>query len=190
MLKLSDIEKGKFIESLKRGDKQSEIALRFNLSTKTVYRAKKRLFKTGTLDCKISSGRPKKWSKRDARLLKRNVMISKHGTVAHSKSYMNLNVSYSTAIRMMKSTGFKAFKKIKKPSINKRVARLRLAYAKEHKDWTIEKWKKILWTDETKVNFQGSDGINYYWDDPKLKKKKNFIIERQLRKLRSLVVVE
>ena len=35
------------------------------------------------------------------------------------------------------------------------------AYA--HKDWTVEDWKKIVWSDETKINRLGSDGHKWVW---------------------------
>ena len=31
-------------------------------------------------------------------------------------------------------------------------------FAEEHKDWTVEDWKRVIWSDETKINCLGSDG--------------------------------
>ena len=33
----------------------------------------------------------------------------------------------------------------------------------EHANWTVEDWKRVLWTDETKINHIGSDGRVYTW---------------------------
>ena len=33
----------------------------------------------------------------------------------------------------------------------------------EHANWTVEDWKHVLWTDETKINRIGSDGRVYTW---------------------------
>ena len=39
----------------------------------------------------------------------------------------------------------------------------RLDFAQWHQSWTIEDWKRVLWTDETKINGIGSDGKIYVW---------------------------
>ena len=36
--------------------------------------------------------------------------------------------------------------------------RERMDFALRHRDWTLEDWKKVVWSDETKVNHLGSDG--------------------------------
>ena len=41
------------------------------------------------------------------------------------------------------------------------IAHLDFAYA--HKDWTMEDWKKVIWSDETKINCLGSDGHKWPW---------------------------
>ena len=36
---------------------------------------------------------------------------------------------------------------------------------KYHENWTVEDWKRVLWTDETKINRIGSDGKVYIWKE-------------------------
>ena len=38
-----------------------------------------------------------------------------------------------------------------------------LKFAQYYGNWTVEDWKKVLWTDETKINRIGSDGKVYVW---------------------------
>ena len=38
-----------------------------------------------------------------------------------------------------------------------------LKFARYHKTWTVEDWKRVLWSDETKINRIGSDGKVYVW---------------------------
>ena len=38
-----------------------------------------------------------------------------------------------------------------------------LNFARYHENWTVEDWKRILWSDETKINRIGSDGKVYTW---------------------------
>ena len=38
-----------------------------------------------------------------------------------------------------------------------------LKFAQYYGNWTVEDWKKVLWTNETKTNRIGSDGTVYVW---------------------------
>ncbi|KAG1439945.1 hypothetical protein G6F55_013618 [Rhizopus delemar] len=39
----------------------------------------------------------------------------------------------------------------------------RLAWAKKHQCWTIHHWRRIIFSDEAKINIWGSDSCKYYW---------------------------
>jgi hypothetical protein len=62
--------------------------------------------------------------------------------------------------------GFEAKKKIKKPLLSKKHKKARHEWAKAHKDWTKDDWRRVIFTDETKINVWGSDGCKYYWTSP------------------------
>jgi transposase len=57
----------------------------------------------------------------------------------------------------------KAVVKRKRPLLSKRHRRERLDFAIMHKDWTVEDWKRVVWSDETKINRLGSDGRKWVW---------------------------
>ncbi|KAG1134776.1 hypothetical protein G6F38_013136 [Rhizopus arrhizus] len=42
----------------------------------------------------------------------------------------------------------------------------RLAWAKKYQNWTTDDWRRVVFSDETKVNIWGSDGCKYYWSRP------------------------
>ena len=41
-----------------------------------------------------------------------------------------------------------------------------MEFAEKYKDWTVEDWKKVIWSDETKINCLGSDGKTWGWKNP------------------------
>ena len=40
-----------------------------------------------------------------------------------------------------------------------------MAFAQRYKEWTIEDWKRVWFSDETKINCLGSDGRRYVWKE-------------------------
>ena len=53
--------------------------------------------------------------------------------------------------------------KKKCPMLSKHHKREQLDFAHSHKEWTLEDWKRVIWSDETKVNCLGSDGRKWVW---------------------------
>jgi hypothetical protein len=57
----------------------------------------------------------------------------------------------------------KAVVKRKRPFLSKKHRRERMDFAITHQDWTVEDWKTVVWSDETKINRFGSDGRKWVW---------------------------
>ena len=52
----------------------------------------------------------------------------------------------------------KAVVKSKQPLLSAKYHKACLDFSYAHKDWTLEDWKKVVWSDQTKINHLGSDG--------------------------------
>ena len=52
-------------------------------------------------------------------------------------------------------------KKVKKPFLSSKNRKVRYEFSKKFKNWTIEDWKQVVWSDETKINRFGSDGTKW-----------------------------
>ncbi len=61
------------------------------------------------------------------------------------------NVSEPTIRRALHKAGFARRSQRAKPPISEKNRKLQLQWAQEHVNWTVEGWKRILWTDETWV---------------------------------------
>jgi transposase len=97
-------------------------------------------------------------------------------TNAHSASTSKLaqelqaitgvSVSRETVHRTLKQEGLEAVTKSNKLLLKEEVCDEWLLFAKAHKDWTVEDWKRVLWSDESKINHLGSDGVQWAWKLP------------------------
>ena len=60
-------------------------------------------------------------------------------------------VSDITVWRILRASGYRKTKPTRKPGLTAAMRTARLRFAEDHKDWTIEDWKKVIWSDETSV---------------------------------------
>ncbi|KAG1295264.1 hypothetical protein G6F64_013341 [Rhizopus arrhizus] len=79
---------------------------------------------------------------------------------------LGYSISYKTAINVLKSMNFFSAIKVKKPLLTAKHMKRRLAWAKKYQNWTTDDWRRVVFSDETKVNIWGSDGCKYYWSRP------------------------
>ncbi len=57
--------------------------------------------------------------------------------------------------------GLKGYKRWRVPLLTKAHVRKRRAWAEAHAEWGAEKWDTVLYSDESKFNFFGSDGVQW-----------------------------
>lgn len=74
------------------------------------------------------------------------------------KEDLKLPVSTATIRRRLCEAKLSARSPRKVPLLKKRHVLKRIQFAKEHIDWPKEKWRNILWTDESKIVLFGSRG--------------------------------
>ncbi|KAG1135083.1 hypothetical protein G6F38_013065 [Rhizopus arrhizus] len=55
----------------------------------------------------------------------------------------------------------------------------RYEFARAHLSWTIDDWKKVIFSDETKVNRIGSDGLQWTWTNGD--KLKDFQVQHMIK---------
>ena len=116
---------------------------------------------------KSSGGHPSKLSENDICYATRLITTGKaDNAVQVAKSLAdvtNKTLSPQTVRNRLKGVGMKAVVKKKRPLLSARHRKERLDFAIAHKDWTLEDWKRVVWSDETKINRLGSDGRKWVW---------------------------
>lgn len=158
----------KEIEALiNQGLSTRAIASRLHLSHMTVSRVR------NTYNPAIprsAGGRPPKLTDSAKRRIARLVGSGAVETASQARDVlrntMQVQVSSLTIRRALRQQGFRAVVKVKKPKLQPHHRKQRLQFARIHKDWTVEDWKKVIWSDETKINRYESDGRVWAWKRP------------------------
>ena len=74
-----------------------------------------------------------------------------------------VEVSASSVHRTLKERGYGTFKRTVKPGLNATQKNIRLKWCEEHKDWTLEDWKNVIFLDETSVQLSAVRGRRRIW---------------------------
>ncbi|EIE76609.1 hypothetical protein RO3G_01313 [Rhizopus delemar RA 99-880] len=152
--------------ALLAGKDSMEVANRFRVTYATVNNYANKFFPNRQ---RRLGGRPMVVSAQTKRFIELQVVQGQLRTAreVHGK-HMELGyyISYKTAINVLKSVNFVAAIKVKKPLLTAKHMKRRLAWAKKHQKWTTDDWRRVVFSDETKVNIWGSDGCKYYWSRP------------------------
>src|SRR5437762_4641497 len=115
------------------------------------------------------SARPPKLDDRDRRHIKRyvrNDRTTRREPLADISDKLNLNVSSDTIRRVLKSTGMNHRIQRKRPFLTHPQKRARLAFAKKFIHWTIEDWKRVIFTDEMGMQTGANVGQVWVWRYP------------------------
>jgi transposase len=112
-------------------------------------------------------GRPSKLSAHDKQSIVHQIKSGKLDNAVQATQFINgiipNPVTPQTVRNALKENQVYAATKKKTPLL-KCAHHIRcLQFARYHENWTVEDWKRILWTDETKINRIGSDEKVYIW---------------------------
>jgi transposase len=127
-----------------------EISNIINIPKSTVEDIKQR----GIGVSKPRSGRPKKLSSRDIRQIIRYLRTSKFTrriNLCSLKKMFNLTVHENTIHNALVTAGYYHRIARRRPYLNKRDRKRRLIFAKEHVDWPLQQWARVLFCDEMSI---------------------------------------
>ncbi|CAG8791104.1 17287_t:CDS:1, partial [Racocetra fulgida] len=157
------------VEKLKKeGMSAAKIARILGRSDTSVKNCLKRLRLTDNSSYlkRKSSGRKPLVNKRYERLIirkvKSNPSMRRMTKRSLAAEFQSPPIAPSTLVKTLKKNGFKSYIARKKPFLTKKAQRERYNWAKEHKNWTKEDWRRVLWTDESSVSTDSNGKIRVW----------------------------
>ncbi|ROL52870.1 DEP domain-containing protein 7 [Anabarilius grahami] len=132
----------------------------------TIYRFIENFKERGSILVKKASGRPRKSSKRQDRLLKRIQLRDRSATSAElAQEWQQAGVSASarTVRPRLLEDGLVSRRAAKKPLLSKKNIRDRLIFCRKYSEWTAEDWGKVIFSDEAPFRLFGASGKRLVW---------------------------
>lgn len=155
-----------------------EISRRVGVSHSTVCKIRK----ANNPEAAVSrGGRPRIVTPQLQRLVIREITSGQSSTAENVRKKLRENhkvdLSAETVRNVLRDAGMKGMPKQKKPKLSARHIKARLDFAQKHSSWTIDDWKRVIWSDETRVNRLGSDGRLWCWKKPGERLKRQHVKE-------------
>ncbi|KAK6016493.1 transposase [Ostertagia ostertagi] len=153
------------LRGIEQGMKQTELARLFHVHKSTICHFLKRFSADGVIAPAPIPGR----SRMTSRLTDRNILRLSRGNPRLTSTDIQRELAVAseqipstrTIRRRLQAAGLNGRRPAKKPLISEKNRGARVRWAQEHIGWTRQQWNNVLFSDESKFNLMGSDGIKY-----------------------------
>lgn len=167
MVYTSPTKKCRIIEWDKRGMEHKDIARKLKIHRTTVLRTIKWFINfPDYYHVMPKTGRPRILDTRDARHATLMIAREEASNAVELQKKAFQGVSPRTIQRRLKDQGLVCRVKKKKPYLSKTAKDARRRWAMEHINWTVEDWKRVVFSDESKFQLFHSDGREYCYIKP------------------------
>lgn len=147
---------------IEAGQNQSAVARQLNISRYSVRRVYQRYRETGGYGRRRGSGRARATTQRDNRFLVTTALRNRRLTAVelaqHLQEVREVEVSRWTVRRRLAEGGLTAHRPANGPKLTPAHRQARLRFAQEHVHWTVDQWRAVLFSDESRMCLHGNDG--------------------------------
>ncbi|GBN14676.1 Transposable element Tcb2 transposase [Araneus ventricosus] len=168
--RLEDGMRWRIVQRLEAGQSQVQICREFNLTPSVVCNLWKQFQVIGSIERKAGQGRPRATTATEDRYLS---IIARRNRDA-TASQLSRDLYAATGSRVSRVTVSKRLHKIglfaRRPAVcvpltstNRRV---RLAWCREHRDWSMDQWATVLFTDESRFSLNTDSRRTFIWREP------------------------
>lgn len=149
------------ITSNKNGKSAYQIAKDLSLPRSTIQTIIEHHRKHGTVSCLKKTGRSRITSKAENRILRRIIKKNRRARAGELtvlwRDAIKKNISVDTCKRVMKRMGYGFYTAKEKPLLTQKQKTNRFKFAQKHIKWTADKWRRVIWSDESKFEVTVGD---------------------------------
>ena len=165
MVRLSLQDRVRIVVYFEQGVSQRQIAAQLHCSHTAVQKVVRKYRSTGSVEDLPKSGRPQVLTAREKRIA---VNLSKKDRFRPATSIRDdLETNYGTSVsvatikRTLVNAGMHGRIARRKPYLSRVNRKRRLRFALQHKNWSVEDWSQIIFSDESKFQLYKSNGRTY-----------------------------
>ncbi|KAG1575385.1 hypothetical protein G6F47_013270 [Rhizopus delemar] len=128
----------------------------------------RRISRKTKMQSKNSAGRHRLLTPREETKAARDIRLGLSKSAADASFGVkkpDRSVNPKTITRTFKRKGLKSAKKKTALPLNNDRQKARYDWAKAHKDWSETDWERVVFSDETKIQKRGSNGLEYAWKE-------------------------
>lgn len=167
MPRLSSEHRGQAIGRLHAGESPQQVAMAFGVHVSTIHRLQHRFRATNSTNDFPRSGRPRVTTPAQDRRLLRSHYRDAHETAANSaRNTVGVHgrpVSERTVRRRLAAAPLENRYPARRPVLTPHHRRERLAWARQHVNWRLRDWRRVLFSDEKRFCIDHVDGRVKIW---------------------------
>ncbi|GBM75032.1 Transposable element Tcb2 transposase [Araneus ventricosus] len=164
--RLDDGMRWRIVGRLEEGQSKVQICREFNLTPSIVCNLWKQFQDTGSIDRKPGQGRPRATTATEDHYTRHNRGATSSQLSRDLYAATGTRVSRVTVSKRLHETGLFARRPavcIPFTSTNRRV---RLAWCREYRDWSMDQWATVLFTDESRISLNTDSRRTFIWREP------------------------
>ena len=156
-------KKAKIVGMADGGTATSQISHTYNIPRSTAQSVLEQNKAQDTDKQAKGSDRPMKTTNRDHQELKQLLETNRKTKLSDITDMMTTKISTRTARKRIRDLGYSNRVAVKKPFVNEIQAKKRLAFAREHLNWTVADWNQVIWSDESSFKIGKSSQPDLVW---------------------------
>ena len=147
---LTDAQKGAIL-ALRPNNSYAKIEAQLGIPHSTSFSFVTRAQECESIENLPWPGRPRKLSNTTVRYLARNAEVNSRVPLEELRNLTNIDASIQTIRCQLCKKGIRKWRAVKRPFFTPKHAKQHLAWARAHQNWTVDDWKRIIWSDECPV---------------------------------------
>lgn len=152
---------------LQEGESQRAVALRLGVSRQAIRNVWERYQETGSVARRPGTGRTRSTTVQEDRYLRlsarRERTVTARALQNRLRQATGTRVSDQTIRNRLHEDGQRSRMRVIRIKLTRAHRAARLRFAREHLDWTMDNWRTVLFTDESKVKFYSDDRRVRVW---------------------------
>jgi Transposase len=148
---LTDFQKGEIL-ALKGLMSQQKISVRLDIPRTTIDSFITRAETRNSIENIPRPGAPRKTSKSDDHYIVRTAECNMRIPLKELRADTISNISEQTLRRRLRETGIRKWRAVNRTLLTKTQAKRRLIWARAHHHWTVDDWRKVMYSDEAAVS--------------------------------------